>query len=109
MTQERMERILQNRHTASAEATKLARHAAYRRGSPAPIAFACLAFAGLCASMPYFITVNQTEQLQTKEGALSAAAVRRGSYVNSGSKDVGVDPLWDFKNGRRRHDSDIDR
>ena len=103
---ERIEQIMQSRHSASVEATNLARQAAYRRGSPGTIAFACFVFTGLCASMPYFITVNQTESLSSKEGALSAAAVRRGSYVNSGSKDVGVDPLWDFKNGRRRRESE---
>ena len=29
---------------------------------------------------------------------LSAGAIRRGTYVNAGSKDVGPDPDWDHKN-----------
>ena len=100
------EKLNKRYETPSAEAMRMARRASIRRGNPAPIALACLTFAGLCASMPYFITTNQKEALYSKGEALSPAAIRRGNYVNSGSKDVGVDPMWDFKKGVRRREGE---
>ena len=73
-----------------------------RSPSHALTAVGCIVFAGVCASIPYVITTNQKEALMSKEDALNAGAIRRGVYVNSGSKDVGVDPMWDFKQGKRR-------
>mmetsp|Transcript_9855 Transcript_9855/g.14670 ORF Transcript_9855/g.14670 Transcript_9855/m.14670 type:complete len:83 (+) Transcript_9855:28-276(+) len=80
----------------------MAPHRHIPRRSMAPTAVACAGFALLCASMPFFITKNQSESLYSKEGALSSGAIRRGVYVNSGSKDVGVDKEWDFKNHARK-------
>ena len=37
---------------------------------------------------------------------LSAAQIRRGAFNNSGSRDAGKDPYWDFKTGTRRNDTD---
>ena len=36
--------------------------------------------------------------LVTTERGLAPAEVRRGAYLNTGSKDVGADPDWDMKN-----------
>ena len=33
-----------------------------------------------------------------KDGALTPGQIRRGTYVNAGSKDVGADPDWDHRN-----------
>ena len=38
--------------------------------------------------------------LSTKDTNLNAAGVRRGAFQNSGSKDAGPDPNWDWKNGK---------
>ena len=39
--------------------------------------------------------------------SLNASQIRRGPYLNSGSKDVGVDPNWDFKTGTRIRTNDL--
>lgn len=39
---------------------------------------------------------------------LSAAQIRRGAFNNSGSRDAGKDPHWDFKTGTRRNDPDYE-
>jgi hypothetical protein len=36
--------------------------------------------------------------------ALTHAQIRRGAFNNSGSRDVGKDPYWDFKTGTRIKD-----
>ena len=35
-----------------------------------------------------------------KEGALNDTQMMRGNYMNSGGRDVGRDPDWDFKEGK---------
>ena len=37
-----------------------------------------------------------------RDGELTGSQIRRGAFNNSGSKDAGKDPYWDFKRGRRR-------
>ena len=36
--------------------------------------------------------------------ALTHAQIRRGAFNNSGSRDAGKDPYWDFKTGTRIQD-----
>lgn len=43
------------------------------------------------ALFPLFYT-RTGPQLANKEGALSGQAIIRGAYVNTASKDVGIDP-----------------
>eukprot|EP00581_Thalassiosira_minuscula_P008401 CAMPEP_0183710188 /NCGR_PEP_ID=MMETSP0737-20130205/5995_1 /TAXON_ID=385413 /ORGANISM="Thalassiosira miniscula, Strain CCMP1093" /LENGTH=92 /DNA_ID=CAMNT_0025938413 /DNA_START=208 /DNA_END=486 /DNA_ORIENTATION=- len=51
--------------------------------------------------VPYFF-INWIQPLSERDGALTGSQIRRGAFNNSGSKDVGVDPYWDFKRGRRK-------
>jgi hypothetical protein len=44
-------------------------------------------------------------QLNEKDAPLTAAQVRRGAFNNSGSRDVGKDPNWDFQIGEYKKDS----
>lgn len=39
---------------------------------------------------------KQKENLTRKEDSLNATQIRRGVYLNTGSKDAGVDKDWDF-------------
>ncbi|ETV73847.1 hypothetical protein H257_11511 [Aphanomyces astaci] len=48
-------------------------------------------------SLPYFIVKGkQGQNTLAKEGPLSKTEVRRGAFLNSGSKDIGPDPDWSF-------------
>ena len=48
--------------------------------------------------IPYIAT-QWIGNLNEKDDALTAAQIRRGAFLNSGSKDAGKDPNWDFKTG----------
>jgi hypothetical protein len=37
---------------------------------------------------------------------LTHAQIRRGAFNNSGSRDVGKDPMWDFSKGVRKQDKE---
>ena len=63
-----------------------------------------LLFLGAMATLPFLIhkrnlRLTQGETLINSDKPLPNHAVRRGAYMNSGSKDVGVDPDWDLKAG----------
>lgn len=60
----------------------------------------CVAFAGITASIPYF-AMRWIAPLSDREEALTHAQIRRGAFQNSGSRDAGRDPYWDFKTGTR--------
>jgi hypothetical protein len=62
----------------------------------------CVAFTGLAAAMPYLAT-KWTGNLNAKDDPLTAAQVRRGAFTNSGTRDVGKDPNWDFQTGTYKH------
>ena len=62
----------------------------------------------LAFSFPVYITyhnrilVEQGQGLSTgADKALPVNANSRGVFINSGSKDIGRDPKWDTKTGRR--------
>ncbi len=63
----------------------------------------CIAFTGMAFTLPYFSTKAITN-LHQKDGSLTAAQVRRGAFLNSGTKDAGPDPNWDFQRGQYRKD-----
>jgi hypothetical protein len=47
-------------------------------------------------------------RLNDKDEALTAAQIRRGAFNNSGSRDVGRDPNWDFSKGLYKKDADYE-
>lgn len=63
------------------------------------IVLGCVGFVTVMGSVPlaaHYYMSGLTE----KDSPLTAAQVRRGAFLNSGSKDVGKDPNWDFEHGR---------
>ena len=68
--------------------------------------FGCMAFTALAAAMPYFAT-KWTGNLNSSENALTAAQTRRGAFNNSGTRDVGKDPNWDFTTGTYKRSRDF--
>lgn len=55
-----------------------------------------LAFVGVMAVVPFAFT-KQKASMITSERALTHSQIRRGQFMNSGSKDVGPDTNWDLK------------
>lgn len=43
--------------------------------------------------------------LAQREEALTAPQVRRGAFLNSGTRDIGRDPDWDFKSGTHAYNT----
>ena len=67
------------------------------------VGFALTAFAGACGAIPLWYTKRMADagiNLQQQEKPLSGTQTIRGAYINTGSKDAGVDPDWDFKERR---------
>ncbi len=69
-----------------------------RGGGPALLA--ALALTATMTIVPYFF-MNWIRPLNERDDALTGSQIRRGAFNNSGSKDVGKDPYWNFKKGRR--------
>ena len=69
-----------------------------RGGGPALLA--ALALTATMTIVPYFF-MNWIRPLSERDDALTGSQIRRGAFNNSGSKDVGKDPYWDHKRGRR--------
>jgi hypothetical protein len=65
----------------------------------------CFAFVGVTASIPLW-AMKWIGPLNEKDGALTGGQIRRGAFNNSGSRDVGKDPMWDFRTGTRKKDKD---
>ncbi len=65
----------------------------------------CFAFVGITAQIPLW-AMKWIGPLNEKDGALTGSQIRRGAFNNSGSRDVGKDPMWDFKTGTRKKDKD---
>ena len=61
----------------------------------------CIALAGTFYAVPYLF-INWIQPLSERDDALVGGQIRRGAFNNSGSTDVGKDPYWDFKRGRRK-------
>jgi hypothetical protein len=65
-----------------------------------------VAFAGFFAFSPLLIKKHHTKNLTTSATPLGGNAIMRGAYINTGSRDVGPDPDWDWKNGMYHGKSD---
>lgn len=63
----------------------------------------CVGLVATAASFPVIAT--WWIHLNDKDDPLTAAQVRRGAFQNSGSRDVGRDPNWDFKKGEYKKDA----
>ncbi|OQR83519.1 hypothetical protein ACHHYP_14615 [Achlya hypogyna] len=51
----------------------------------------------LSFSLPFWIVQSKKDQnTMSMEGPLSTSQIRRGVYMNTGSKDIGRDPDWDL-------------
>mmetsp|Transcript_31326 Transcript_31326/g.47369 ORF Transcript_31326/g.47369 Transcript_31326/m.47369 type:complete len:133 (-) Transcript_31326:593-991(-) len=69
------------------------------------ILYGVLGFLGFSCSIP-FLAMQWVGRLNDKDDPLTAAQIRRGAFNNSGSRDVGKDPKWDFKRGLYIKDKD---
>ncbi|KAF0696543.1 Aste57867_12736 [Aphanomyces stellatus] len=94
-----------------------ARRAAAARRESSLLIGGFVIVAGLASYALPFLVVQGKKGQNTleKDGPLSTTEIRRGAFLNSGSKDIGPDPNWDFKTnsykGRRTpypRDSDDD-
>mmetsp|Transcript_17505 Transcript_17505/g.21558 ORF Transcript_17505/g.21558 Transcript_17505/m.21558 type:complete len:98 (+) Transcript_17505:133-426(+) len=64
------------------------------------VAFGLFGFAALGASFPYYYVKNhqtKNRNLLQQQDPLSGSQVIRGAYLNTGSKDAGPDPNWDWE------------
>ena len=61
----------------------------------------CLALTATMTVVPYAF-INWIRPLSERDDALTGSQIRRGAFNNSGSRDVGKDPYWDFSRGRRK-------
>lgn len=63
----------------------------------------CVAIVATASSFP--LVATWWVKLNDKDEPLTAAQNRRGAFNNSGSKDVGRDPNWDFAKGQYKKDA----
>ena len=61
-----------------------------RTKSNASVALALGAFASATFAFPLWYCYAPSKSMWTQEERLSVAAVRRGAFMNSGSRDVGL-------------------
>lgn len=64
----------------------------------------CLTLTATAGSFP-LVAHWWIGSLNEKDGALTGPQVRRGAFNNSGSRDVGKDPNWDFRTGQYKKDA----
>ena len=69
-----------------------------------PLVMGLLGFTGFMCAVPLMlqkrhVRLQQGGSLLTSDRPLSTTEVRRGVYLNTGSRDAGPDPDWDFKKG----------
>jgi len=62
----------------------------------------CCSLVATAASFP--LVATWWISLNDKDDPLTAPQVRRGAFLNTGSRDVGRDPDWDFDKGRYSKD-----
>mmetsp|Transcript_7206 Transcript_7206/g.11490 ORF Transcript_7206/g.11490 Transcript_7206/m.11490 type:complete len:97 (+) Transcript_7206:78-368(+) len=70
------------------------------KGRNLATAVGLVGFVAGVGSIPYFYTKHMSDKninLLQQEKPLSGSQIIRGAYMNTGSKDIGVDPDWDFK------------
>lgn len=66
------------------------------------VLYGVLALTATAASFPLVAHwwISEKESLSERDQALTAAQIRRGAFLNSGTRDMGKDPNWDFRNGQ---------
>jgi hypothetical protein len=69
-----------------------------KKKSSTRILVGCTVFIGAAATLPYWAS-RTIGNLTDRDEALTHAQVRRGAFLNSGSRDAGKDTNWDWKNG----------
>ena len=69
------------------------------RGKSLLTLLGCVGFVGVTASSPLWL-MKWIGPLNERDGELTQAQIRRGAFNNSGSRDAGKDPNWDFRNGK---------
>jgi hypothetical protein len=89
--------------SASTSSSSISTDAAQRRKMRNVVA-ACVAFTAAAASIP-MAAYYWIGGLNDKDAPLTAPQVRRGAFQNSGTRDIGKDPNWDFSNGQYKKDS----
>ena len=87
------------RHVKPLAGGRTAENTTNNKKSSTKMLLGCTAFVGCAASLPYWAT-QTIGNLTDRDEALTAAQVRRGAFLNSGSQDAGRDENWDWKNGK---------
>ena len=68
-----------------------------------PLVLGLIGFTGVMCAVPLLLQQRHKRLtgggLTTGERPLTGGEQRRGVYLNTGSKDVGPDPDWDWKKG----------
>ena len=90
------------RHVKPRGAAAGANRTSQSSGSSSGILFAYLGLLG-CAGMIPYVATQWIGNLNEKDDALTPAQVRRGAFLNSGTKDAGKDPNWDFRTGTYKY------
>jgi hypothetical protein len=104
------------RHVSPSNGSKVPRVAAAGRNKPPDssssssyVLYGCLALTATAASFPlvahWWISGKDESSLANRDQALTPAQIRRGAFMNSGSKDVGRDPAWDYRTGTYQKDA----
>uniref|UniRef100_A0A7S1V5N7 Uncharacterized protein n=1 Tax=Grammatophora oceanica TaxID=210454 RepID=A0A7S1V5N7_9STRA len=60
--------------------------------------YGALGLVAVMGIVPY-ASVKLIGGMAEREDGLTQSQVRRGAFMNSGSRDVGRDPQWDFRKG----------
>mmetsp|Transcript_14340 Transcript_14340/g.40820 ORF Transcript_14340/g.40820 Transcript_14340/m.40820 type:complete len:170 (-) Transcript_14340:161-670(-) len=84
---------------AAAAHASSSQNASRNSKSSAKIVLGCLTVLGGMAAIPYIATAR-IQNLTDRDDPLTPSQVQRGAFMNSGSKDAGRDPNWDWKNGK---------
>jgi len=66
----------------------------------------CITFTAMAAALPYYCT-KWIGNLNARDDPLTAAQTRRGAFNNSGTRDVGKDPKWNFQTGTYERDEEF--
>ena len=78
--------------------------AGQQQGSSSYVLAGCITFTMVSALIP-IAAHYWVGGLNDREKPLTAPQVRRGAFMNSGTKDVGRDPNWDFSKGEYKEET----
>jgi hypothetical protein len=71
---------------------------AQKKSGANKVLLGCVGFIS-CASLIPYVATQWISNLTDRDDSLTPAQVRRGAFTNSGTRDAGRDPAWDWKNG----------